>query len=125
MEYFNFSLFDGMTFKSVKGMENGNDEVIFETECGRTFRMYHQQDCCERVYLEDVVGDVDDLIGSPILYAEESTSETPPDEENREYWDDLQRWTFYKLATIKGYVDLRWFGSSNGYYGVSVDVVEL
>ena len=48
---------------------HGEDEVRFESTCGRVFRLYHSQDCCESVDIEDVCGDVEDLIGSPILMA--------------------------------------------------------
>ncbi len=125
MSYHDISVLKGLTITGIRGMKSDQDEIYFVTECGRSFRMLHHQDCCERVYLEDVVGDVNDLIGSPVLVAEESSSEIPPDEDNREYFQDLQRWTYYKLATIKGYVDLRWYGSSNGYYSVGVSFEEV
>lgn len=85
------------------------------------FQLYHDQDCCESVYIESIVGDISSLIGQQILLAEESTnSENPIDEE----WEDSFTWTFYKLATIKGYVDIRWYGSSNGYYSESVTCIK-
>lgn len=103
-----------------------DDEIIFTAVTGERWRMYHSQNCCESVYIESIVGDLNDLIGSPILKAEGATSsERPAELPTPEYEDESQTWTFYKLATIKGYVDIRWYGSSNGYYSESVDFEKI
>jgi hypothetical protein len=78
----------------------------------------HQQDCCETVRINDIVGDLQDLVGEPLLVAEEVKGATEPDEEHYESYS----YTFYKFATRKGYVDVRWLGESNGYYSESVDL---
>lgn len=105
------------TITKIEGMESGSTKVLFHLSNGEQVAMFHHQDCCESVDLNDVIGEVEDLIGSEILKAEESTS-------SRNDQDECESctWTFYKLATIKGHVDLRWFGSSNGYYSESVDM---
>ena len=115
----------GKTLKSIKGMEYGSYYVTFETDCGEEYNMFHSQDCCEEVYLVDVVGDVADIIGNPILIAEMSCSENNTAEleqliKEKDIYQECFVWTFYKFATIKGYVTLRWHGSSNGYYSVRV-----
>lgn len=109
----------GKTLTKIDGMA-GDDQITFHCSDGTAYRMWHSQDCCEHVTVESVVGDWADLIGSPILKAEESTSDETPADYAHEYEPEYQTWTFYKLATIKGYVDIRWFGSSNGYYSESV-----
>ena len=97
----------------------GDDEIIFVTDRGEKYKMYHAQDCCESVTIEDIVGDLSDLVGEPILLAEEVKGAEPP-VRAVDPWKDSFTWTFYKLATRKGYVDLRWYGSSNGYYSEEV-----
>jgi hypothetical protein len=87
---------------------------------GDKYVMHHVQDCCESVYLEDINGDLNDLLESPLLKAEENYSEG---EEGNGY--ESSTYSFYNLATIKGYVTIRWFGDSNGYYSekASIDYI--
>lgn len=124
----NFKDIVGLVFKDIRHMKDGSNAVFFYEESGRTFVMEHHQDCCESVYLYDVVGDYLDLIGPPILRAEERTSndiaDDPRQPENRTSEDSFT-WTFYEIATISGSVTLRWFGSSNGYYSEGVSFEEL
>lgn len=94
-------------------------EMVFENATDR-YVFAHSQDCCEHVYIESIVGDVSDLVNTPILIAEESSGDTPADSNFRA--SESYTWTFYKFATFKGYVDIRWVGESNGYYSESVDV---
>lgn len=113
-----FSDLLGYTFASVQ--YEAEDEVIrILTECGKEFMMRHEQVCCEEVWVESIVGDLADIVGAQILLAEEAVGT-----------GDAQRqesalWTFYKLATAKGYVDIRWVGESNGYYSERVGFVQV
>lgn len=49
------------------------EELIFTVSETEKYIMYHAQDCCEHVSIEDINGDLQDLVGSPILRAEEKT----------------------------------------------------
>lgn len=111
------SVLIGLTLKKIS-VNNSNDSITFVSECGRVFEMYHDQDCCESVSIEDICGDLNDLIGERINMADESSQEDTNAFESG-------TWTFYKFATIKGYVDIRWYGSSNGYYSERVSFYEI
>jgi hypothetical protein len=109
----------GKTLTEIVGSV-GDEQITFVADDGTSWRMYHGQDCCESVTVEDIAGDLSDLIGSPILQAEEATSNENPPGVKPEYHESFT-WTFYKLATAKGYVTVRWYGQSNGYYSESVN----
>jgi hypothetical protein len=110
-----------ITVSSVK------QEIIFDFSNGYTAIFYHEEDCCEYVAIDDICGDFDDLVGHPILVAEERIhngekhdSEEPPKDE----WDvGTSTWTFYCFRSVGGSVDVRWHGTSNGYYSEAVDFV--
>lgn len=114
--------FDDLKGLILANIENIDDsQLIFTLANGEKYQLYHNQDCCESVYIEDINGDLLDLVGTPLLQAEEACSDQNPEDITKEYQDDSFTWTFYKLATIKGYVTIRWYGESNGYYSESVD----
>lgn len=101
--------------KTMLSVTQCGDEIIeFVAVTGERWVMYYDQDCCASCVIEDVIGDLQDLVGSPIAMAHESTNSESP--RNSEYPDESFTWTFYKFATAKGYVTIRWYGSSNGYY---------
>lgn len=109
----------GKTFVSVESYSLNNfpdkdvhDILVFATADGEEFIFSHDQCCCERVWIGDIAGDLNDLVGAPLLQAEEVTQRP----------DSSTTWTYYKFATVNGSVTVRWLGESNGYYSESVDI---
>lgn len=109
--------------KTISKIENTSEEIIFYCDNGEVFKMMHYSDCCETVTVEDIIGDINDILLSPIMSASEDTSNTNPPDKN--YTAESCTWTFYNIATIKGYVTIRWYGQSNGYYSERVDFEKL
>lgn len=116
----------GKTITQISGAETGSDEIYFKCSDGTEYKMFHSQDCCESVQIEDIIGDPEDILNSKILRADESSSyNEDPEGYQRDSSDESFTWTFYNLATKKGHVTIRWYGSSNGYYSESVDFIKL
>lgn len=108
----------GKTLSHV-ALSDNMDQIDFIAADGDRFSMFHDQDCCETVTVNDICGDLQDLVGSPIIEADESMSNKNPDGVEVEYQDSFT-WTFYNIRTIKGGVTIRWYGESNGYYSEEV-----
>lgn len=111
-----FDCMIGAQIERISG-DKGSEELVFHAKDGRAFKFYHSNQCCECVDIEDVIGDLSDLLFSPIVIAEEVSNADAPVPEYRESYT----WTFYRFATNKGSVTVRWLGTSNGYYSESVD----
>lgn len=117
-EYVEFEVLKGKILKKIeviKDKEKVYDKILFYTIEEDIYEMFHFQDCCENVIIQDIVGEIDNLIGNPILVSDERTNEHEIPNECS-HWT----WTFYELATIQGSVSIRWYGGSNGYYSERV-----
>ena len=104
------------TIIDIKNINNG--EIIFECDNGEKYKMYHKQDCCEDVRVEDIEGNFNDLLNNQLIMAEEVS------EGNETDWGTCT-WTYYKFATVKGYATIRWYGESNGHYSEKVYIEKV
>jgi len=111
-----FNTLIGKTFIDISA---GREFIIFKTK-NEVFEMYHDQECCESVEVEDICGELEHLLNTPIVDAYESSNNGGPPIDC-----DSFTWTFYTLTTIKGTVVIRWLGQSNGYYSESVDLYKI
>ena len=108
----------GRTIQRVQQI--GNKEIIFVLKGGGAYKLHYEQDWCATATIEDVCGDLNDLVDEPLLLAEEASNrdENPIGISIED--QDSFTWTFYKMSTIKGSVTIRWYGESNGYYSENV-----
>ena len=106
-----------MVGKKVLGIYYDEENFQILTDDG-VYAFYHEQSCCESVWLTQVDGISDKIIGSRIVIAEVVT-----DEKDTEYGHIT--WSFYKIGTSKGMIDFRFQGESNGYYSESVDLIKI
>ena len=107
-----FEQIQGMTITAVVYKEV-NESLLIHLNT-HVLEMIHHQDCCETVYLADVVGSFEDLIGYPLLEVSESIVGIATA-------DMSSTASYYNFKTIKASVQLRWVGESNGYYSETVD----
>jgi len=105
--------------KRIESDEEDNGRIIFTTIDGHEYHLYHSQSCCETTSIKDICGDLDDLIGTPIIEAEEVIND------RIEEGDKVGTWSFYKLSTTKGGVTISFLGESNGYYSERLTLGEV
>lgn len=100
-------------------------KIIFKCKSGDKYEMQRgsgYDDNEDNITLEEVIGCIGDILGYPILLSEMVTNKS--DQPINDY-DISYTWTFYKLATIKGSVTLRWYGCSEGYYSEEAEFFKI
>ena len=109
---------NGKVIDYISGCNVDSGLFVIKFEDGTSIEFFHNQSCCERVYIEDVNGNPDSHAGATLygIDVKSNSDSINPDLEYSSY-----TWTFYTIRTSKGYLDVRWFGGSNGYYSENVD----
>lgn len=120
----------GETFVSVrvekewspKEWRCGADALIFEREDGVMFVMYHEPNpTSQNIYLRDIAGSLDLLIGERIVEARVDSHKAHVGE----FAAESATWTFYNIGTRLGMVTISWYGESNGYYSEQVETTRM
>lgn len=123
MKYLDAAALHGKTITAIRQV--GDDRIEIATSDGKKYVMYHSQECCESVRIYDVEGELQSLIGSPLIVSREETSKTWPEDVETDGCDESYTWTQYFFSTGKADVCVRWLGSSNGYYSEDVQIDEV
>ena len=114
-----FAIFEPLLGKVFTRVYQEDDQLFFENDTEK-FAFYHDQDCCECVEINEVVGDLKDLENQPILLAEVVWDSN---------WDgdeyESTTWSYYKFRTLRGDVTVAWRGQSNGYYSERVSFAQV
>jgi hypothetical protein len=117
--------FKNMIGRSMTQVEGavGDERMVFHAYDGSEFVFWYNHDCCATCTINDIAGDLTDLVGSPLIHAELVSSDQNAGDKPSEYADSWT-WSFYKFRTMKGDVTIRWLGESNGYYSETVTYSE-
>lgn len=101
-------------------IDQDNDEMLLTCEDGSQFKLYHEQDCCEYVRIDDIEGDASLLLNKQIINVF-----TEIDHEMPEPVDYSCTNTKFKFLVDDATLIVKWVGTSNGYYSEHVDFRQI
>lgn len=112
MDYVDISILEGLVLNEI-GIDDSINQIKFVDDKNNVYIMHHKQDCGENMFIEGIYGNPEDILGSPIIRAEEiiNYNEIPLYEDCLDY-----TWKLYEIATNKSCISIRWYGELNGYY---------
>lgn len=103
----------GLTIKNIVVIDDIIVHLVLEN--GHIISLYHDQDCCEEVFIADGLDELLKLKGERLIDIS-TVTEDVSDEDKKCRKSESATWTFMNVYTDKDTAQLRWYGSSNGYY---------
>jgi hypothetical protein len=99
----------------------GEEILIFKHPDGTQTNYIAYGECCSETWFADIVG-VEALLGQVVMTSEiiemSEEDQSPDDDRCRQEYDSAYG---IKLTTAKGYTDIIFRNSSNGYYGGCIE----
>tara|TARA_R110000803_G_scaffold22351_5_gene55762 strand:+ start:1924 stop:2295 length:372 start_codon:yes stop_codon:yes gene_type:complete len=115
----NTEVLNSLQGETLAYIDESPDQVLLTTVSGREFQVYHRQDCCESVGIEDTEGNWHDLVGKPLLSVDEEC------EDASDRSSDSATATRLTFKVDGATVINKWIGESNGYYSESITIEEI
>lgn len=100
-------------------VDAGDQETLVFTVGDEKLIYQGYGDCCSETWFADITG-VSALIGGTVTSVETVQMAEVEDGRTRQEHDEIYG---YKIKTDKGYADIAYRNSSNGYYGGSCDYI--
>ena len=109
--------------KKIAGLRINEDQSVlaFDTNQG-VIAYYVWGDCCSETWFADITG-VSALLGGTVQTADEVSMDGYNVEDGRTRQERDEAYGV-KLTTEKGYADIVFRNSSNGYYGGSIELLK-
>jgi hypothetical protein len=111
-------MFDELVGKTVTSIEFPNNETLIFQTPHRPYRYKATADCCSESWVESMSDDRSVITDAVVQ--EIRTKEATQDGTRQE----VDAVAFVTIVTDKGYFDIEFRNSSNGYYGGNMDLVD-
>lgn len=126
MEFEKISLNEliGKTFYEIK---KRGDNISFTDMEGTVYKFNSYHSGFSETFLEDIEGELSDLANSKIIIAEmvKKTENYNSDLKRASPYYDYSQWVFYKFATLKGYVTIKWRCEASANYSSEVIIEKI
>lgn len=109
--------------KTITGMRVNDDQSVLAFDIGQgTVAYLAKGECCSETWFADITG-VNALIGGTVQAADYVNMKgyNVDDNRTRQLYDEAYG---VKITTNKGYADIVFRNSSNGYYGGSIHLMQ-
>ena len=100
-------------------VEKGEESIIFITD-KRTIKYTAYGDCCSETWFADIIG-IENLLGQIVKKVEDIDMPETYNTDDGRCRQECDSVYSFKITTDKGYCDIIFRNSSNGYYGGNLE----